>query len=85
MGISKGVAPVIFALISDHFNPKVVGVATGVILSMVGVGMILAPLISGYLATMTGTLATVLQLSIALAGISAIIAITLKHLPKHAD
>jgi MFS family permease len=86
MGISRGgAAPVIFALISDYFNPKVIGVATGVILSMVGIGMILAPLISGYLATMTGTLVAVLQLSIALAGISAIISITLKRLPKHAD
>ncbi|MGD0645291.1 MAG: MFS transporter [Candidatus Bathyarchaeia archaeon] len=86
MGISEGgVAPVIFALISDYFNPKVIGAATGVIISSVGICRILAPLIGGYLATMTGTLATVLQLSIALAGMSAVISITLKRLPKHAD
>jgi len=85
MGISDGVTPVIFALISDNFDPKVLGVATGVIISIVGFGGILAPLISGYLATVTGSLSTVLQFSIAMASISAVISITLKRPSKRSS
>ncbi len=83
LGVACGSTPVLFAVISDCFNPKVVGTAAGAIVSIVGVGSIVAPLIAGYLATATGTLASVFQLCIIMAAASAFIALLLKREPKH--
>jgi MFS family permease len=82
IGVSTGIAPVFFAVISDYFNFKVVGTATGVIFAMLGVGFILAPLIAGHLAYVTGSFASVFRLSIVLAGASSVLAMLLKRSPR---
>ena len=79
MGATTGLAPVFFAMISDYFNFEVVGTATGVIFAILGIGFIVTPLLAGHLASVTGSFASVFQLSIVLAGVSSILAIVLKR------
>ncbi|MFX1534838.1 MAG: MFS transporter [Promethearchaeota archaeon] len=84
MGIASGVIPVMFAIVADCFEPKVAGTASGIVIFIGALGNIFGPLIAGSLATMTGTLATALQVSIVMAVICAVISLTLRYRPKRA-
>ena len=83
IGNTIGLAPVFLAVISDYFSFDVVGRATGVIFAIFRIGSIVAPLLAGHLANVTGSFSSVFQLSIVFAGVSSILAILLKRSQKN--
>jgi sugar phosphate permease len=64
IGLSGGTIPVIWAMFSDYFNQKYAGTASGVIMSIGGLGSVVGAPVAGTLAVMTGTLATALRMGI---------------------
>lgn len=82
IGISTGVMPAIFAVIDDYFSPKVTGTAAGIIMFIGDLGSIIAPLVIGYLATLTGTLASAFRFSAIMATATAITSLLLKRQSK---
>lgn len=77
IGLTSGIMPVTSAMFSDYYDARLLGIVTGLIMCVGGIGSILVVPIAGFLATKSGTLAIPLAISAVSLAIAAIISLTL--------
>jgi len=77
-----GCMPVMFATVSDYYDLRVLGIASGIVFCFASIGMVVFPPLQGYLSDLARTLSVTFQVSAVLALVAGIIALALKKVKR---
>jgi sugar phosphate permease len=82
MGFAIGISAVNFAMIPEYYSIKITGTASGLINAISGIGLMIAPLVAGSAATITGSLVPAFQLTAVVAVVLAVVSLALRQPTK---